>query len=203
MDEPRRPLREDEAIGDAFYERPLERTLLYRGRIIDVARYRVRLPDGREAEREVVHHPGAVAVLAVAEDGGRETIVLVRQYRFPLRRTTLEIPAGKLEPGADPLAEARRELAEETGFGAERWRKLGVFFSSPGFADEAMHLYEARGLVPGAPHPDADEFVRAERLTRDEAWAAVRRGEIVDLKTVLALLWWERQGGGKRGDPGP
>lgn len=175
----------------ALEEVPLSRETIYRGRIIELALYTVRLPNGKTAPREVVHHPGAVAVLAVVDDARTPRIVLVRQYRLPLGRVTLEIPAGKREPGSAPLDDAKRELLEETGFTARSWRSLGVFYSSPGFADEAMHFYEAKDLTPGAARPDNDEFVDLVLYTLDEAKAAAARGEICDLKTMFALTLWE------------
>jgi ADP-ribose pyrophosphatase len=160
----------------------LERREVFRGRVLTLFLDRVRLPDGREATREVLRHPGAVAVVAQRDDG---RVVLVRQFRHAVGQELLELPAGKLGPGEDPLDCARRELEEETGYRAGRWERLGSFLTSPGFTDEIMHLFLARELVPGWHRPDDDEFL--EVVEADPA-ELLRTGGILDGKSILGLL---------------
>ncbi|MCE5272194.1 NUDIX hydrolase [bacterium] len=135
--------------------------------------------------REVVHHPGASAVVACLP-GGR--IVLVRQYRYALDEYVWEVPAGRLEPGEDPLAAARRELAEETGYVARELTLLARLHSSPGFSDEVVYLYRAEGLVPGEPSPDPQERLEVREFNLLEALDLIDAGLITDSKTVSAIL---------------
>ena len=145
----------------------------------------VRLPNGKEGTREVVEHPGGVGILALDENG---CVPMVTQYRYAFSRTLLEIPAGKREPGEDPLTTARRELREETGAEAAHWQPLGAVLPSPGCYGEVLHLYLARDLTFGATHPDADEFLQVRRLPFDTLLARCLSGEIEDGKTVAAVL---------------
>ena len=159
----------------------------YQGSFFSVQVDRIRLPNGREATREVVRHPGAAAVVPL-KDGA---VLLVRQNRHAVGSDLLEIPAGKLDvPGEDPSDCARRELKEETGYEAGVLESLGVFYSSPGFTDERYHLYLATGLeqVGPAPEHDGGEPISAEWLRLDSALNAVTTGEIVDAKTALGLV---------------
>lgn len=175
---------------DPFYEKTLSSETIYDGRIIKVKVDEVLLPNGRTAKREIVNHQGAVAVLALTDDG---KMIAVRQFRKPLERSIVEIPAGKLEAGEDPLACARRELKEETGYVAKTLTHMSSFYTSPGFADELLHLYLAEGLVPGQVRPDEDEFVEVLHLTLEEAQRLHQSGDIRDAKTVLALFAWENR----------
>jgi ADP-ribose pyrophosphatase len=175
---------------DRLYERTIASERIFDGRIIQLKVDDVLLPNGKTAKREIVHHPGAVAVLPLTDDG---KMIAVRQFRKPLELTIVEIPAGKLEKGEDPLACAKRELEEETGYRAERFEHLSSFYTSPGFADELLHLYVATGLQAGETRPDEDEFVEVLALTLDEAHELHRAGKIRDAKTVLALFAWENR----------
>ena len=166
-------------------EQLLARREIYHGRIIDVLVDTVSLPNGNTSTREVVRHPGGVGILALDDEG---CAVLVEQYRYVFGRTLLEIPAGKREPGEDPLTTARRELREETGAEATHWQPLGVVLPSPGCYGEVLHLYLARDLTFGATHPDADEFLQVRRLPFDTLLARCLSGEIEDGKTVAAVL---------------
>ena len=167
-------------------EETLSSSALYRGKIINVRHDRVRLPNGKTAYREVVEHPGAVAILVLDE---RDRVILVRQHRQPAGAVLLEIPAGKLDPGESPLDCARRELAEETGLKAANWRPLGWFYLSPGYCDEMIHLFVAQGLSAAAETAKTDEEETVEVVTvpLQEALAWLDRGELKDAKTVIAL----------------
>jgi len=170
-----------------FEETTLSVEPIYNGRIISLEQIEVRLPDGRTAKREIVRHPGAVAVLAIEGD----RIIVVEQFRKPLEKSQVEIPAGKLDPGEDPEEAARRELAEETGYTCGKIRHLCSFYTSPGFADELLHLYVAEDLSPGKTRPDEDEFIDCFSVTPEEAKALIREGRISDAKTILAVYAWE------------
>jgi len=170
-----------------FAETTLSTQPVFAGKVISLEVSTVRLPDGRTATREIVRHPGAVGVLALFE--GR--MIAVEQYRKPLERMQLEIPAGKLDPGEAPEAAVMRELEEETGFRAGSVRHLFSFSTSPGFADEVLHLYFTDDVTSGGQRPDEDEFLSVELLTPEEAERAVREGRICDAKTMLALYAWK------------
>ncbi|BCU81669.1 ADP-ribose pyrophosphatase [Polycladomyces abyssicola] len=169
-------------------EKTIKSQTIYEGNIIRLQLDQVTLPDGRTSQREIVKHPGAVAVVAITDE---KKLVLVRQFRKPLEKTILEIPAGKLEPGEDPRVCAFRELKEETGYRAEEMTPLVSFYTSPGFADEIIHLYVASGLHRGEARPDQDEFVELVELTLPEAWQRIADGEICDAKTVAAVYHWQ------------
>ena len=158
---------------------------MFSGLIFDVNRIHVTLPTGHESARDVVRHRGAVAVVALTDDG---RICLVRQYRTALDRVTVEIPAGKLDPGEDPLTCAKRELLEETGMVADRMAFLTTLATTPGFTDERIHLYMATGLTFGPAHPDEDEFLNVDLVPLDELIDAVLDGRIEDSKTVCGAL---------------
>ena len=158
---------------------------MFSGLIFDVNRIHVTVPNGHESARDVVRHRGAVAVVALTDDG---RICLVRQYRTALDRVTVEIPAGKLDPGEDPLTCAKRELLEETGMVADRMAFLTTLATTPGFTDERIHLYMATGLTFGPAHPDEDEFLNVDLVPLDELIDAVLDGRIEDSKTVCGAL---------------
>lgn len=164
-------------------EKLLERRAAYEGRMLHVYSDRVEI-GGRETTREVVLHPGACAILPVTE---KKEILFVRQYRYAAEETLLEIPAGKIDPGEAPDVCAARELTEETGFRAERLRKLGAVFTTPGFCNEKIHLYLADRLVPAHQHLDTDEFLDVVKIPLDEALEMIRNGEISDAKTLAAF----------------
>lgn len=158
---------------------------IYEGRILNLRRDKVRLPNGREASREVVEHPGAVAIIALDAE---KNVYLVRQYRYPINRVTLEIPAGKLDAGEEPVACARRELAEEVGLAAAEWKPLLTFYSTPGFSDEVMHLFLATGLRPHREKADEDEFLEIVRVPLAEAATMALEGGIQDAKSITGIL---------------
>lgn len=157
---------------------------LYEGRTINLRVDTVVLPNGRKAQREIVEHPGAVSIVPVMED---LTVILVNQFRAPINRITLEIPAGKLEPGELPQACAARELEEETGLRAEKLQHKGTFFTTPGFSDEIMYLFIASGLTPVGSHPDFDEFLDIQKIPLEKLLEMADQGEIIDSKTLVGI----------------
>ncbi len=172
-------------------ETPLETETVWNGRIFEVRRSRVRLEGGQEALRDWIDHPGSVVVAAVT---ARREVLLVRQYRLPAGQELWELPAGRREPGEDPLAGARRELEEETGLRARTWRLLARFYASPGYTSEYKWLFLAQDLEPGHRHPDPDEEIAVRAVPLAEALAMAERGEIADAKTLIGLLLLERGG---------
>ena len=175
-----------------MYEDLIEKKIsgesVFDGKLLHVRRDTVLLPNGHETVREWVKHPGASAVLPVLED---DSVILVRQYRYPVGRVTLEIPAGKLDvAGEDPLECAKRELKEETGYSAASYEKLFSLATTVGFSDEWIHIYLAEGLTAGEDCPDEDEFINTVRMPLDEAVKKIYDNTIVDGKTVTALLMY-------------
>lgn len=170
-----------------YFERTVRQQTVFEGKIIRLEQLTVELPNGRTATREVVRHPGAVAVLAEIRPG---SIVLVDQFRKAPGLGLLEIPAGKLEPGEDPLVCARRELAEETGLVAVELQCVCAFYTSPGFADERITVYYTGTVEPGQTHPDEDEFLHTIVMTQDEVAHGLEAGKFLDAKTIIALQWW-------------
>lgn len=173
-------------------EKKLTGEQVFAGGFLKVQRDVVRLPDGSGAWREYIHHPGAVAVLALDEDG---RLLLERQFRYPLARTFIEIPAGKIDPQEDPLQTARRELREETGYSARDWFYLGKAYPCIGYSDEVIHYYLATGLSAGEQQLDAGEFLELQRLPLAEVMAMTLDGRICDSKSLVGLLWlaaWQR-----------
>lgn len=164
--------------------RLLERRTVFEGKVVRVYVDTVELPDGRRAERELVRHRGAVGMVALDGEG---RVFLVKQYRHPAGRELVEIPAGKLQEGEDPLDCARRELVEEIGCRAAVWKKLACFYTSPGFSDEVLHLYLARDLTVGEASPEEDEFLEVFRLPLGQALREVATGGIRDSKTIIGI----------------
>ena len=159
---------------------------VFRGHFLDVRSDRVRLPNGAEAGREYIVHPGAVMVVPLLDDG---RLVVERQYRYPLARVMLEFPAGKIDAGETPALCAVRELAEETGYHAREWALAGVLHNAIAYSNEGIHVYFARGLVAGAPALDQGEFLDVTSATLEELLALARVGELTDAKTLIGLLW--------------
>lgn len=160
---------------------------VFDGRIISLQVDTVALPDGKTATREIVKHPGAAAVMALL-DG---KLLVVEQFRKPLEKFQVEIPAGKLDGGEDPMKAAARELEEETGYRAGKLELVNAFYTSPGFADEKLYLYFAEGLEEGKQRLDEDEYVEVEAITMEQADAYIAAGRIGDAKTILAVYAWK------------
>jgi ADP-ribose pyrophosphatase len=167
-------------------ESRIEQVDAWRGAFLDVRRDRVAMPDGSEAEREYIVHPGAVMVVALLGD---DRVVVERQWRYPMERAMLEFPAGKLEPGEPVLECAVRELAEETGYRAREWARAGVLHNAISYSTEGIEVWFARGLEAGERRLDAGEFLDVFDLSVAEVDEAARRGEISDAKTLVGLLW--------------
>ncbi len=167
-------------------ETQVETTTVFTGKIVTVLVDKAELPNGKIATREVVRHPGGVAVLALSDDN---MVTLVRQYRYPIGQELLELPAGKLDLDGESVETAAiRELGEETGLVAEKLTYLGYTLASPGFCDEALHMYLAQGLSQGEVHPDEDEFLNLSTMPFDTLVAQIMSGEITDAKTVSTTL---------------
>lgn len=168
-----------------FFEKTIKQNVIYSGKILNVHVDEVELYDGRRTKREVCDHPGGVGILPIDGEGN---VYLVRQYRYPYGEELLEIPAGKLERGEDPYECGVRELREETGFSADEIIPLGVIYPSPGYVNEKLYLYLARGLHAGDACPDEGEFLSVKKIKFDELSEMIMQDKIHDAKTVSAVL---------------
>lgn len=179
-----------------LFEKQLSSEYFYRGKIINMRRDKALLPDGKEAFREVVEHPGGVCVAALTE---RDEVLFVRQFRYPYGEEILEIPAGKRDPNeTDPLDCGKRELMEETGAYAENFFSLGTLYPTPGYTDEIIYMYGATGLSFGESSPDEDEFLTLERIPLCRAVEMVMEGSLPDAKTQTCILkLWNLRSEGK------
>ncbi len=175
----------DDLPADGLTESILESHIAWRGDFLTAEDLTVRLPNGRLGHRDILRHPGAVGIIALTDEG---KIVLVHQYRCALEQVTVEIPAGKLEPGEDPAKAAARELMEETGYLAQRMAYLGPIAPAAGYSDELLHLYMAMGLTFVGASPDEDEFLSVDLIDLDEMVDMVLDGKVVDSKTVIGVL---------------
>jgi len=167
----------------------LSSTIVYRGRVFDVTRDQVREPNGITAIREVIRHSGSVVVLAVDDSTDEPRILLERQYRYAAEDYLLELPAGRIDPGESALAAGKRELREETGYVARRWRKALFFYPSPGFLEETMTVFLAQGLTPGKAQPEADEKIQHDLVPLSALIKLILSGRIQDGKTITSVLW--------------
>lgn len=170
-------------------ETRLDSELMYEGDFIQVRKDKVRLPDGAVSSREYINHPGAVAVLAILDNGN---LVMERQYRYAPQREFIELPAGKIDQGEDILACAKRELLEETGYVASEWIHLSTAWPCIGYADERMEYFLARGLVHQGSNLDDGEFLEVLEVSLQEAIEWVRLGKINESKTIVGLFWLEK-----------
>ncbi|RQP25429.1 NUDIX hydrolase [Albitalea terrae] len=179
---------------DHLREDPLGSEQVFKGKLLDVRRDSVRLPDGSTATREYIKHSGAVLVVPILDDG---SLVVERQYRYPLSKVMLEFPAGKIDPGESTLTCAVRELAEETGYTAAEWARAGLLNNAIAYSNEGIEIWFARGLTRGEQVLDAGEFLDVHTATFDELMAMSQRGEITDAKTLIALLWLQNWQSGR------
>ena len=159
---------------------------VFDGKLLHARRDLVELPNGEQAIREYIVHPGAVLVIPVLPDG---RLVFERQYRYPLKRAFIELPAGKIDPDEDPLVTGQRELLEETGYSAKQWEFVATLHPCIGYSDEAIHIYLAKELSLGEHKRDDEEFLEIFAMSLPEAMEAMHRGEITDGKTMIALFW--------------
>ncbi len=171
-------------------EEQLDSELVFEGALLKVNKDRVRLPNGESSIREYITHPGAVVILALLDNGN---LLFERQFRYPLRRVFLELPAGKIDQGERIQVTAQRELLEETGYSAREWSHLGVMHPCIGYSDERIEIFVARGLRhTGSNNLDHNEFLDVLEMSPVEAKRAVWDGEITDAKTITALFWLDR-----------
>jgi ADP-ribose pyrophosphatase len=175
-------------------ERTISSQQVYLGHFLDVRRDTVALPDGRQTIREYIVHPGAVMIVALADDG---RLVVERQYRYPMARVMLEFPAGKLDAGEPPFACAVRELAEETGYRAAEWARAGILHNAIAYSTEGIEVWFARGLVAGQARLDEGELLDVMLASPEELLLAAGRGEVTDAKTLIGLLWLQNWRAGR------
>ena len=170
-------------------ETRIDGEVAFDGHFLKVTRDRITLPDGAETHREFIRHPGAVVILPVFDDG---SVLLERQFRYPLDQVFIEYPAGKIDPGEDPLECAKRELQEETGYTASEWCFVCTIHNAIAYSDEHLDLYLARGLTAGPAQLDAGEFLETFRASVPEMLELVRSGQVTDVKTVIGTFWLEK-----------
>lgn len=168
-----------------FEEKTLDSEYVYRGKVINVLRDSVEISTGRKSVREVVEHSGGVVIVAQKSD---DSILMVKQFRYPIKQTVLELPAGKLEKGEEPFPAAKRELEEETGYKAAEWQSLGYINTTPGFCNEKLYLYLAKNLKFVGEHPDEGEIIQCYEYNINEIFEKVKNGEINDAKTICGLM---------------
>jgi ADP-ribose pyrophosphatase len=170
-------------------ETRLDGELAYDGHFLKVERDRIKLPDGSESIRELIRHPGAVVILPLLADG---RVLLERQFRYPNERVFIEFPAGKIDPGEDPLLSAKRELEEETGYTATDWHFVCTIHNAIAYSDEHLDIFLARGLTEGEAKLDDGEFLETFTATVPELLEMVRSGQITDVKTIIGTFWLEK-----------
>jgi ADP-ribose pyrophosphatase len=170
-------------------ETRIDGELAYDGHFLKVTRDRIKLPDGSESQREFIRHPGAVVILPLLPDG---RVLLERQFRYPNDRVFIEFPAGKIDPGEEALACAKRELEEETGYTAKEWNFVCTIHNAIAYSDEHLDIFLARDLTQGEARLDEGEFLELFTATIPELLEMVRRGEITDVKTIIGTFWLEK-----------
>ena len=167
-----------------FTEKTINSQLIFDGRVVKLYKDKIELPSGIQSFREVVNHNGGVVILALTGD----KILLVKQFRYPIKEIMFELPAGKLEAGEDQFEAAKRELEEETGYCADKWTDLGYVYTSPGYSNEKLYLYKAENLKFTHCHPDEGEIIQAFEYTYNDVLKMINNGQINDAKTLCALL---------------
>jgi ADP-ribose pyrophosphatase len=173
--------------------RVLSSHTVFRGPVFHVTHDEVEEPSGIRARRDIVRHPGSIVVLAIDESQRQPRVLLERQYRYAAGQNLWELPAGRIDEGETELTAAKRELVEETGFRAKAWKKLVKYYASPGFIDETMCIYLARGLEPGTAQPEEDEVIRTRFFSLSAAVQMIRTGKIRDGKTIVGILCFQQQ----------
>ena len=166
-----------------FEEKTLNSQVVFDGKVMTVIKDDVELSDGSKSYREVVIHPGGVVIVALKD----KKVILVKQYRYPLKSENIELPAGRLEIGEDPQEAAKRELEEETGYRAKSWQSLGYINTTPGICTEKLYLYLAKNLEYVGEHPDKGEFLKCSQYTLEEVFSMIKSGQINDSKTICTL----------------
>ena len=174
-------------------ETRIDGEVAYDGGFLKVSRDRVRLPNEAVTFREYIRHPGAVVILPVFDDG---RVLLERQFRYPLNRVFIEFPAGKIDPGEDTLACARRELQEETGYTADSWQFVSTIHNAIAYSDEHLDMFVARGLTAGPRQLDDNEFLDIFTASIPELLEMVRSGQVTDVKTIIGAFWLEKLAAG-------
>ncbi|MCX8130189.1 MAG: NUDIX hydrolase [Clostridia bacterium] len=172
-----------------YEEKTISTKQIYKGNVINVEFMKVCLPNGKEATRDIVRHPGASVVIPISDDG---SLYMVRQFRKPIDQESLEIPAGKLDEGECPEECAKRELKEETGLESDNIKHIVSIHSTPGFSDEILHMYVAKGLKEGNSCADEDEFISTEKIEVNKLMDMVLRHEITDAKTIIGILFADK-----------
>ncbi len=167
----------------------IDSTLAYDGSFLKVQRDTVRLPNGQLTTREYIQHPGAVVIIPLLDDG---SVLMERQFRYPMNRVFIEFPAGKIDPGELPLACAKRELLEETGYTATDWQFVCTIHNAIAYADEHLDLYLAHGLIEGERKLDDEEFLDTFKTTPADLMTWIKEGKITDVKTVIGAFWLEK-----------
>jgi ADP-ribose pyrophosphatase len=170
-------------------ESRIDSVIVYDGAFLKVRRDNVRLPDGKSTIREYIKHPGAVVILPVFDDG---SVLIERQFRYPLDQVFIEFPAGKIDPNEDPLVCAKRELKEETGYSASDWQYVCTIHNAIAYSDEHLDIYIARGLTEGERELDDEEFLETMKLPFSEVMDLLRNGKITDVKTVIGAFWLDK-----------
>ena len=176
-------------MSDSLKETCIATEQVYDGHFLKVQRDLVSLPNGTTTHREYIKHPGAVVILPLFDDG---SVLLERQFRYPLRRVFIEFPAGKIDPGEDPLACAKRELLEETGYRAGCWQFVCTIHNAIAYADEHLEIYLATDLTAGQASLDEGEFLETYRAPLSELMEAVRTGQVTDVKTLIGAFWLDK-----------